>query len=139
MPEGFAGGVPRRPSGPNTNPSNDLGGLKRAWFKCELSILWDIISVFRGRLDVLLQSLSDQLHDLAGFRVAPQLRLLEDRPLIHNHLEATAPRWDQFDRRLGVTFPKLSRQTGGSGLVVSIRAVLDGDGHRSSRGNGRSI
>lgn len=72
----------------------------------------------------------DQPHDLAGFRMAMELRFLENRHPVYYNLKAPTPRRDQIDVRGGPLISELSRQTGGSRLIVSKHAVFDRDFHR---------
>jgi hypothetical protein len=53
----------------------------------------------------------------------------KDQLAIGGNLEYTAGRLDQTDFRAGEYLLQLSRQTGGSGLVVSDDAVLNGHIH----------
>ncbi len=71
--------------------------------------------------------------------MASSLRFLEDRLSIRMHLEPSALGRDQLDVGIRVVLPELGGQTGRSGLVASIGAVLDGDGHclRNICGAGR--
>lgn len=56
----------------------------------------------------------------------PAARLLgKDQLAVHRDLEQAAGGLDQLNFRLRVRLLQLSRQTGGSGLVVSNNAVLD--------------
>src|SRR3990172_274365 len=71
----------------------------------------------------------DQLHDLPRLRVAPQGLLGEHQVAVHGHLEDPARRRNQPDVGVGHFALQLSRQTGGSGLVVSDDAVLDDHPH----------
>jgi hypothetical protein len=77
--------------------------------------------------------LRQEVGDLARLRVAAQLRFLINRNTVDCHLKSAAARRNHLDRRLGITLPQLSRQTGGSGLIVSNSAVLDPDRHRVAR------
>ena len=61
--------------------------------------------------------------------VSLQLGLLENRDPVAQHLEPAASRRNQLDLDRRKPVPELSRQTGGSGLVVSKSAVLDRDVH----------
>jgi hypothetical protein len=54
-------------------------------------------------------------------------RFLVDRDAIAHDLESTALRRYHLDFGIGETRPNLSRQTGGSGLVVSNDTILDAD------------
>jgi len=70
--------------------------------------------------------------DLSGLREAAQLLLGEDEVVPHDDLEDTAPA--AYELRLNAELLlDLGRQTGGARVVVSARAVLDGDvsGHGS--------
>jgi hypothetical protein len=73
-----------------------------------------------------------QTGDLAGLGVPPQLGLFEDRPLIDHHFESSLARRNHDDISVGPALSELSRQTGGSWLVVSKCAVFDRDLHGSS-------
>jgi hypothetical protein len=57
--------------------------------------------------------------------MSPHLLLGKHRLTVHSHLEYTAGRLDQPNVRLGVRLLQLSRQTGGSRVVVSDYAILD--------------
>jgi hypothetical protein len=59
-----------------------------------------------------------------------ELRLLEYRLAVPQHLEATATRRDHIDLRARERLSNLGRQTGGPRLVASDGAVLDRDRHR---------
>ena len=72
----------------------------------------------------------ENLPDLPGFGVSPEPRFLEYWYTVTDDFEPAAPRRDQLDLDPRVVVPELSRQTGGSGLVVSKGAVLDADFHR---------
>jgi hypothetical protein len=74
----------------------------------------------------------EQTQNLARLGVTPFPRLLEYRNAVAKDLEAPATRRDQLDLHVGVSFLQLSRQTGGSWLVVSNSAVFDADLHRRS-------
>ena len=67
----------------------------------------------------------DQLHDLSRLGVAPEGLLREHQLAVHRHLEDAAGGGHQPDLGVGKRLLQLSRQTGGSGLVVSDDAVLD--------------
>jgi hypothetical protein len=66
------------------------------------------------------------LLDLAGFGEAAQLFLGEDEVVPHGDLEDATAAANQLRLDAELLFD-LSRQTGGTGVVVSARAVLDGD------------
>jgi hypothetical protein len=55
----------------------------------------------------------------------PQRSLGEDQHVIHRHFEESTRGRDQLDVGIGIRLLQLSRQTGGSGLVVSDDAKLD--------------
>jgi hypothetical protein len=57
----------------------------------------------------------------AGFR------FLVNRFAVTHDLESATPRRNHFDLHFGKTRANLSRQTGGSGLVVSNDTILDAD------------
>jgi hypothetical protein len=61
--------------------------------------------------------------------VTVKLRLLKHRYAVNADLEPAAARGDRHDLRIGPLLLELSRQPGGSGLIVSKRAVLDRDLH----------
>ena len=73
----------------------------------------------------------DELPDLARLCVAAKPRLLKDGDSIKRHFEAASARRNQVYHRVWIALPELSRQTGGSGLVVSNAAVFDLDVHGS--------
>src|SRR5688572_3070732 len=68
--------------------------------------------------------------NLTPGRVPLETRLFEDRHAIMQDLETAAARGDQIDLEIRKPLLQLSRQTGGSGLVVSNRAILYRDPHR---------
>ncbi len=70
------------------------------------------------------------LQDLSRLGVPPERLLGEDQLAVHRDLEHAARRRDQPDVGVGEGLLQLSRQTGGSGLVVSDDAVLDDHAHR---------
>jgi hypothetical protein len=61
--------------------------------------------------------------------VSVELRLLENRYAVAADLEPSATGRDQLDLGVGPLFGELSRQPGGSGLIVSKSAVLYRDLH----------
>src|SRR5690242_14325821 len=85
--------------------------------------------------------LPDQSHDLPRLRVPPESPLGKDEVAIHRHFEDTAGGGNETDFRVRPSLFQLSRQTGGSGLVVSDDAELDDRAHHvsSSRVAGRRI
>lgn len=73
-----------------------------------------------------------QSENLASLYVALFLRFSEHRDSVAQNLESSAARRHEIDCRVRVFLRELSRQTGGSGIVVSDRAVLDLDLHNCS-------
>src|SRR5260221_1343158 len=71
----------------------------------------------------------NESRDLARSRVSSEPRLFENRHSIQHHFEPSAARWNQLDLRVRVPLLRLSRQTGGSWLIVSKSAVFDRDLH----------
>jgi hypothetical protein len=73
----------------------------------------------------------DRVRDLARTREAACLLLGEDEVAVHLDVEDAAPALEQVRPDAEPLF-QLVRQTGGTGLVISSYAVLDGDtfGHR---------
>jgi hypothetical protein len=71
----------------------------------------------------------DQLQDLSGRGVAPEGLLGENQLAFHRDFEDAARRRDQPDVGVGDLLFQLSRQTGGSRLVVSDDAVFDNHAH----------
>ena len=71
----------------------------------------------------------NESRDLARSRVSAEPRLFEDRHSIQHHFEPSASRWNQLDLCVRIPLPRLSRQTGGSWLIVSKSTVFDGDLH----------
>jgi len=61
--------------------------------------------------------------------MTPEFRLFEYWNAIPNDLKTPFARWNKVDRRGWKALAKLSRQTDGSGLVVSNGAVFDLDLH----------
>ena len=57
--------------------------------------------------------------------MAAELRLLEDRHAITEHLESSTARWNEPHLFIGKSIPDLRRQTDGAWLVVSDCAVFD--------------
>src|SRR5439155_18492691 len=68
-----------------------------------------------------IASFGEQFENLSGFRVAIQLRFLENRGPVANDLETTLARRYELDVGVGILLADLGRQTDGSGLVVSNR------------------
>jgi hypothetical protein len=62
----------------------------------------------------------------------PERPLGIDELAVHRHLEDTAGRWNETDLRVRPRLLELSRQTGGSRLVVSDDAELDDRAHHVS-------
>jgi len=73
--------------------------------------------------------LLEELQHLAGLGVPPERLLGEDAPAVDLNLEHPARGLDQLDLGLGIRLANLSRQTGGSRLVVSNDAVFDCHAH----------
>jgi hypothetical protein len=71
--------------------------------------------------------------------VAPLRPLGEDQRVIHRNLEESAGGRDQLDVGIGIRLLQLSRQTGGSGLVVSDDAELDTDVHQCRLSGGGRV
>jgi hypothetical protein len=71
----------------------------------------------------------DQLDHLTGRGVPAQGLLGKDLVVSHADLEDPARGFHELDLSIRKRLPQLSRQTGGSGLVVSDDAVFDGDLH----------
>src|SRR5687767_12428670 len=67
--------------------------------------------------------------DLARLRVPAQGRLRKQRRAVDGHFEHAARGADHFDLDTGECLLQLSRQTGGSELVVSDDAVFDANMH----------
>jgi len=63
--------------------------------------------------------------------VPVKLRFLKNWYTVRHDFEPPAPRGDQLDVCGGPSVPELSRQTGGSWLVISEGAVFDSDLHAS--------
>jgi hypothetical protein len=59
-------------------------------------------------------------------------RFFKDRNAIAKNLESSAAGRNHLDPGIRKALLQLSRQTGGSGLIVSKRAVLDRDFHRAT-------
>jgi hypothetical protein len=76
--------------------------------------------------------LPNQSHDLPRLRVPPEGPLGKDEIAIDRHFEDTAGGRDEADFRVRPGLFQLSRQTGGSGLVVSDDAELDDRAHHLS-------
>jgi hypothetical protein len=73
--------------------------------------------------------ISEQGEDLTRARMASEERLLEHWNAVLLDLEAAAGRRDEGDVGARKGAPDLGRQTDGSRLVISDRAVLDRDAH----------
>jgi hypothetical protein len=80
--------------------------------------------------------LLDQSHDLPWLGMPPERPLGKDEIAVHGHLEHPAGRGDETDLRVGPFLLQLSRQTGGSGLIVSDDAELDDHAHGVSSNGG---
>jgi hypothetical protein len=71
----------------------------------------------------------DQLQNLSRLRVPPEGLLGEHEVAVHLDFEDAAGGRDEPDVGVGYFLLQLSRQTGGSRLVVSDDAVLDDHAH----------
>jgi hypothetical protein len=71
----------------------------------------------------------DQFQNLRRLRVPAEGLLGEHQLAVHGDLEDAAGGRDQPDLGVGYVLFQLSRQTGGSRLVVSDDAVLDDHAH----------
>ena len=69
------------------------------------------------------------LQDFTGRGVSPHFLLGKNRLSVYRHFEDAAARLDQPDIRVGICLLQLSRQTGGSRVIVSNYAILDGYTH----------
>ena len=78
----------------------------------------------------------DESRDLSRSRVSSDPRLFENRHSVQHDFKPPAARWKQLDLRVRIPLLHLSRQTGGSRLVVSNNAVFDADLHSSVVGIG---
>jgi len=72
---------------------------------------------------------TDQLHDLSRLGVTAERALRKDEIAVHRYLEHPAGRRHQADLRFREQLLQLSRQTGGSRLVISDDTILDYDAH----------
>jgi hypothetical protein len=81
----------------------------------------------------------DQSHDLPRLGVPAKRPLGEHQPAVHGHLEHPAGGGDEADVAVGKLLPELSRQTGGSRLVVSDDAVFDDGVHDTPGGLLRDV
>jgi hypothetical protein len=70
------------------------------------------------------------VEDLAWLSVASDLRLLKDRLAVSRDFEPAAARRYHLDLGCRELLANRGRQTDGPWLVVSDRAVFDGDPHR---------
>jgi hypothetical protein len=61
--------------------------------------------------------------------MASERLLGEDETAVHRHIEDPTGRLHESNLCAGERLRELSRQTGGSGLIVSDDAVLDRDQH----------
>jgi hypothetical protein len=71
----------------------------------------------------------DQSRDLSRLGMTAERAFGEDQVAVHGHLEHPPGRRDQAKLRLRELLLQLSRQTGGSRLVISDDAVLDHHAH----------
>src|SRR6185503_17147735 len=91
-----------------------------------------------------IRSAGEQPKDFAGTRVPIELGLLEDGLSVPDHLEPALAGRDQLNVRVGKRASNFRRQTDGSRLVVSKRAVFDryahvgSDAHKLMRADGHS-
>ena len=69
---------------------------------------------------------------LTGHGMAPHGPLGKDQRFIRRDIEDAAGRRNHLHLGIGERLTQLSRQTGGSGLVVSDDAILDADPHRNA-------
>jgi hypothetical protein len=74
--------------------------------------------------------MTDQSHDFSGLGMPAERLLGEDEPAVHRHLEDPAGRLHEVHLGGGESLRQLSRQTGGSGPIVSDDAEFDRDLHR---------
>lgn len=122
MPDGFAEGVPSVPAVAKLCVRNDLRTT------VEIQKLLQCPN-FKTLFRPALGRLSEQTDNLALFGVPAKLRLLENGNAIARHFEPPASRRNQLYLRIRPGLPDLSRQTDGSRLIVSKRAVFDRDFH----------
>src|SRR2546426_12801243 len=73
----------------------------------------------------------DQSHDLSRLGVASERLVGKNEAPVHRHVEHPARGFNETNLSIGNGVFQLSRQTGGSGLIVSNDAVLDRDEHGS--------
>jgi len=71
----------------------------------------------------------EQSHDLSRLGVSSERLLGENEATVSRHVEHPARGLYQAELRIGKGLFQLSRQTGGSGLIVSNDAILDRDEH----------
>jgi len=76
------------------------------------------------------------LDDFSRLGVTAERALGKDELGVHSHLEHAPGRRDQPNFRVRIPLLQLSRQTGGSRLVVSDDTILDDDAHARSLGVG---
>jgi hypothetical protein len=76
--------------------------------------------------------LPHQRKHFTGRGMTPHGPLGKDQRLIGRDIEDTAGRRNHLHLGVGKRFTQLSRQTGGSGLVVSDDAILDANAHRKA-------
>ena len=72
---------------------------------------------------------AQQSDDLALFRMASELGLLEQRNSVSGHFESATGAGYELDVRIGKLIFELGRQPDGPGLVASNGAVFDRDLH----------
>jgi|SRR5687768_12278235 len=73
--------------------------------------------------------------NLTSCCVSLEARLFKDRNTVKHDLEPAVARRNHFDLSIWKPLLQLSRQTGGSGFVVSNRAILYRDPHRRASGS----
>jgi hypothetical protein len=125
MPDGFAEGVPSVPEVAKWCDCNDLRGFGEIQKP-------PLCPQFKTLSRPALGRLTKQPDNFALFGVPAKLRLLENRNAIAQHLEPSTTGRYQLDIRVRPGLPYLSRQTDGSWLIVSKRAVFNRDLHSIS-------
>jgi hypothetical protein len=79
------------------------------------------------------------LHDLSRLGVAAERALGKDEIAVHRDLEHAAGRRHQAELRVREQLLQLSRQTGGSRLIVSDDTILYDDAHALPRNRSGSV
>jgi len=90
-----------------------------------LSIFVDTLQAKNGRTSRSGTRGRQKRQNLPGLGVAPDLGFAENRLPVHGDFEPAASRRNELDLRFRIPLLYLSRQTGGSGTVVSKGTVLD--------------